>query len=423
MRKIRNKYKQYTANVSNAQHQKTDIKQNMFRISAKRILLTYSQVHPDMQPTDLLGLLEKSLYLSRFDYIIAKEQHHNPDSTDLQNNSYICTQKSTLNEKGIHYHVILIGQKKFEIKSQKGLDIEFKGNTYHGNYQPVKDLTHTIEYVCKHKMYISSLTNLQDGKILDDKDFLLQRAKTVGFEEALIDYSVKYPKKALTSIKNLKNNFQEIQNLHKSSKGDLLETPFTVENFHLEGNLKRWTLYPSLYALFLIGKSGIGKTQFAKAFCKEKKWKTLLVSHKEDFQRINTSYDAVIIDDANFNEFSDSQKLALIDNSVEKTIRVMYQTVTKKKDVVMMILMNHQPFREVYKLFQQEAYSRRVIIHNPKAPFIVNLNFNPTYNINHYYGNAQNNHYSAFEHHVKQEKQLIKDNQKAANEIYTSEIA
>lgn len=227
--------------------------------------------------------------------------------------------------------MILIGQKKFEIKSQKGIDIQFKGKTYHPNYQPVKDLTHTIEYVCKQKIYISSLTNLQDGKILDDKDFLLQRAKTVGFEEALIEYSVKYPKKALTSIKNFKNNFQEIQNLQKAMKGDLLETPFTVDNFNLEGNLKRWADFPKLYALFRVGESGLGKTQFGKAFCKEKEWKTLLVSHKEDFQRINTSYDAVIIDDANFNEFSDSQKLALIDNSIEKTIRVMYQTVTKKK--------------------------------------------------------------------------------------------
>jgi len=54
---------------------------------------------------------------------------------------------------------------------------------------------------------------------------------TVGFEEALIDYSVKYPKKALTSIKIFKKNFQEIQDLQMSSKGDPLETPFTVENF------------------------------------------------------------------------------------------------------------------------------------------------------------------------------------------------
>lgn len=91
----------------------------------------------------------------------------------------------------------------------------------------------------------------------------------------------------------------------------------------------------------------------------------------------------------------------------------------------MMILMNHQPFRELYTLFQQEAYSRRVIIHNPKAPFIVNLNINTTYNINHiknFYGNAQDNHYKAFQDDVKQEKQLVEENQKAAYEIYTSEI-
>lgn len=256
MRKIIKKFKTYREIIPNGQGTKNESKQKKFRISAKRMVLTYSQVDTDMTPTDLLFLLERRL----FDYVIAKEQHNSPDSTDFENKSSSCQQRSTSNEKGIHYHVILIGQKKFEINSQKLLDIEFKGKTYHGNYQPVKYLTHTIEYVCKHKMYITSLTNLQDGKFLDDKDFLLQRAKIVGVDEALLEYSIKYPRKGITSIKNFKKNFQEMQNLQMSTKGDLLETPFTLQNFHLKGNLKVRADNPKLFTLFLVGKSGIGKT-------------------------------------------------------------------------------------------------------------------------------------------------------------------
>jgi len=67
---------------------------------------------------------------------------------------------------------------------------------------------------------------------------------------------------------------------------------------------------------------------------------------------------------------------------MDKSLRRMYQTVKKKKGVAypfMIILMNHKPFRELYTLFQQEAYSPRVIIHNPKSPFIFNLTpFNNT---------------------------------------------
>lgn len=64
------------------------------------------------------------------------------------------------------------------------------------------------------------------------------------------------------------------------------------------------------------------------------KFKTLLVSHKEDFQRLNTSYDAIIVDDANFIDFNNAQKLSLLDNTIEQTIRVLYQTVTKKKGLL-----------------------------------------------------------------------------------------
>jgi hypothetical protein len=49
---------------------------------------------------------------------------------------------------------------------------------------------------------------------------------------------------------------------------------------------------------------GVGKTAFCKAFVKEKGLKTLRVNHKQDFRRLDASYDAVLIDDAGICEFS-----------------------------------------------------------------------------------------------------------------------
>ena len=133
----------------------------------------------------------------------------------------------------------------------------------------------------------------------------------------------------------------------------------------------------------------------------------------------------------------------------------MYQTVTKKEGVVMMVpvapseqrwtiqgyalkssilkaclckaqdyhpLGDHEPFRELYKLFQEEAYSRRIIIYQP-LPFIINQHINQRFKIHNYNGNAQNNHSGSFSDDVIQEKQLIKENQKAAYDIYTSNIS
>lgn len=94
--------------------------------------------------------------------------------------------------------------------------------------------------------------------------------------------------------------------------------------------------------LILVGKSGIGKTQFCKAVVKHKNLKTLLVSHKEDFRRLNSTYDAIIIDDANLHEFEETQLLSIIESKDTKSIRVLYDNVTKKPNSVQMIANQHE---------------------------------------------------------------------------------
>lgn len=166
-----------------------------------------------------------------------------------------------------------------------------------------------------------------------------------------------FPNKAFSacSVSSLKINFRDIQQMQKYIKGDLIQTPFTMDNFDYKGTLKQWVENPKIDGLVLVGKSGIGKTQFAKALCKHNKWKTLLVSHKQDFQRIDTCYDAIIVEYANFNDFNHTQKLALLYNSNDKSIRVLYTTVSKRQEVVTMLLMNHMQYAELHKTFKQKA--------------------------------------------------------------------
>ena len=170
--------------------------------------------------------------------------------------------------------------------------------------------------------------------------------------------------------------------------------------------------------MLLVAESGIDKTSYAKVFCEHHGWKTLIVNHKEDFQRINSSYDAVIIDDANLAQFEDTQILALLDNSAPKTLRVMYQSVRKKKGVVMMILMNHMQFKKVYPILKQKAFARKIVLYKPTPPFIINVNItNNTNNTNNFIFNQKNN----FEPHAEAEQQLIKDNQKRGFDIFNKE--
>ena len=385
-RKVKNNNKEHTIK------QKTET----FNISAKRLFLTYSRVDPYMTAIDLLYLLQKKVPLGQFDYVISKELHQ---------------------DREVHYHAVLIhNKKKFQINKKDILDVHFNGQTFHGQYQPVRFVTNTIEYICKGKQYITNLEYLQDGKLLDYKDILIQRAKEIGFEKALVEYTDKHPKKALASISLLEKNFKKMQQLQFKVQDDVLESPFHIEHFNLKGSLLKWAQNPNLFrkkALLLVGRSGVGKTEFSKVFCMQHKWKTLVVNHKEDFQRINPSYDAVIIDDANLKDFEDTQKLALLDNSTAKSIRVLYQTVRKRKGVVMIILMNHIQFKEVSATLTQEAFARRAVICEAVPPFMINVNIN-IYNNHTHNGDVHNYN---FEKLQLEDQQLIEENRKTAFQL------
>lgn len=95
-----------------------------------------------MSLQDVLHQLQGRPALGRFHYLIAQELHQN---------------------EGVHFHVVLINYTKLHIRSEKVLDLECQGITYHGNYQAVKYYARTMEYVCKKKQYVTdvrSVTNL-----------------------------------------------------------------------------------------------------------------------------------------------------------------------------------------------------------------------------------------------------------------------
>ena len=348
-----------------------------------------------MSTEDVLKQLQEKPSLGRFHYVVAKSLHQN---------------------EGVHFHVVLINYTKFDIRNETVLDLEYQGITYHGNSQSIKYYVRSVEYVCKDKEYITDMENLINGKICDDKEILWLQAQKIRYEKALFDYTIKNPKKALSSpnISSLRRNFRDMEDLENNIQDDLLDTPFTPENFNLQGALKEWNDNPAIHqnkALLLVGPSGIGKTSYAKTFCADHQLKTLIVNHKEDFKKINSSYDAIIIDDANVSQFEDTQILALLVNSAPKTLRVLYQTVRKKKGVTTIILMNHREFRKKGHLFIEDAFARRVVIFQPKQPFMINVKI--THNTN----NSFFNHHNTFQQHVDDDQQLIEDNRKRCREI------
>ena len=370
--------------------------QNSFRISAKRILLSYSQVDTKFTLNHVLEQLQRKV--GRFSYVISKEQHK---------------------DGGIHFHALLIHRRKFNIKSPHTLDLEIDGITVHGNYIPVKNLDSAVFYVCKDKQYITNLENLHEGELLTAKEFIYQQVQLKGVDKALLEYSQTHKEKALAgvSVSALKKHFSDIQKIELATKIEKIDTPFLLKHFNLGDELQEWVQNPDK-TLIVVGRSEIGKTQFLKAFVTHKKLKTLVVKHKEDLRRLNDTYDAILIDDANIHEIEETQLLGLIDNQAYQTLRVLYDTVHKKQGVVQMIAMNKNEFRKIKNTLQQDRFSRRILVIKPREPFMINVCVNV-----HLHNHIQNNHIhnnymsshkdsqmqdNAFEEHQKVEKEYVK---------------
>lgn len=364
---------QNTENTENTSDKKT------FRIYARKILLTYSQVDPEYKLNDVLEQLEYKV--GRFSYIISKEAHK---------------------DGGVHFHVLLIRTKKFNIKSPYFFDLEINDQVIHGNYKPVNNLNAAVHYACKDKQYITNLENLQEGYLLTAKEFIYQQVQLKGLDKALLEYSQTHKEKALAgvSLSALKKHFTDIKKFELSTKIDYIDTPFTLKDFNIDSPLQEWIKNPNK-TLILAGKTGIGKTEFLKAVAKECFSKTLMVTHKEDLRRLDDTYDSIIIDDVNIAEFEDTQLLSLLDNQANKTLRVLYDTVFKKKGLGQMIAMNKKELVKLFPRLREERMLRRVFFHHVERPFLVKGDIY----INNQFNNVTNNNYNKESILQVQEKQ------------------
>ena len=332
---------------------------NKFRISARKLFLTYSQVDPQITALHVLEQLQCNTSLRiGFKYVIAKEYHK---------------------DGGTHFHVIIVQQRKVNIRKPHALDIQYQKQNFHGNYVPVKSLPHVINYVCKNNQYITNFENLKDGRLMSAKQFIISQVEEKGIEQALIEHYKRDPENAIAgiSVSALKKQFDDIQKIQANLKREQggLETPFNLENFNITTELQAWIDNPEK-TLLIVGNSGIGKTQFCRALAKQKKLKTLLVNHKEDFRRLNNSYECIILDDANLQEFEETQLLSVVESQVEKTIRVLYDSVIKKANLVQMIAINQKEFQSIAHSLKQPRFARRILLLQPKTPFMINVNIN-----------------------------------------------
>jgi DNA replication protein DnaC len=201
--------------------------------------------------------------------------------------------------------------------------------------------------------------------------------------------------------------FQAFESLKATQQASDIETPFKLKDFNLQDypEIGEWIKHP-VKTLVLMGASGVGKTQLAKAFAQDKGLKTLVVNHLEGFKDLESQHDCIIVDDANMRGLDATQLLAVVDSQQNKTLRVLYGTANKKKGLIQMFTMNKQEFLHIKHFLHEERFARRMLFSEIKAP-IINMNVNIQVNnvVNHNYAQVSDS-----------ERKLIEGNRKRLRE-------
>ncbi len=136
--------------------------------------LTYSQLPQRLTPESVIFQLQKQTGIKR--YVIGDELHENGDR---------------------HFHVILISDRKVDIRSASKFDIKFEGKTYKGHCKGVQNLAGLVEYVRKDNLYLTSLKHIHNGVFMPRETIIPSMLKKKGKYKTLKYVADNLPKSAL----------------------------------------------------------------------------------------------------------------------------------------------------------------------------------------------------------------------------------
>lgn len=253
--------------------------ENNFRINRKKVGLTYScPINADENPIEsnekLLEFLEDTN--GHCQYIVSTELHQNGKK---------------------HYHAYVYYDEKIDTKNVKYFD--FCG--VHPNILRKSPGIGWIAYCKKDKEFITNM----------EEDPFAKALQCENVNEAM-DYLWKKRPQCMAL-----NGDRIERNMAKRMKPAVIQ--------RTDHEKYKWFPQEDIRSTLLIGKSGIGKTQYAlwsKHF-----EKPLLVSHMDQLLEFdNTIHDGIVFDDMDFSYLPVSTQLHLLDWDIERNVHVRYRT-------------------------------------------------------------------------------------------------
>jgi hypothetical protein len=179
-----------------------------FRLSARSLFLTYSQI-PKFTTKEFILENLSSKQLNIDSYIIALENHA---------------------DGNLHAHVYLENKSKFSIRNSDFLNLLIENKIYHGNYQAVRSKKAVFQYITKTDDAVLTNMCLRNGRLLKPEEILLENSRTLGITQALIKFQEEYPSEAMKRITHYKKNLETI---HSLSNLPTKAIEFPIESFHI----------------------------------------------------------------------------------------------------------------------------------------------------------------------------------------------
>lgn len=254
-------------NFSNPTKKTLDSKKT-FRIQTKNLFLTYNPCN--LEFSEIIAQLKIKLDA----YLVI---------------SYLLVQEIGLNEKR-HVHVFIKLEKKCHIRNSERLDlIDHEEIKIHGNYQSVKQVNSTIEYLLKNVtdkddsnqiMFSDDLSNriTKLGKFLSLPEILIKLARENKVSAAMQHVEKEDPSLFFRSHVSIEKSLNSlvIKNFGFKQKYDVknfIMPPELAEalNSHKNRDYNK--------SLFILGDPGSGKTKLMDAYLAENEFKPLCLNN------------------------------------------------------------------------------------------------------------------------------------------------
>ncbi len=256
-----------------------------FRISAKTLFLTYSQVTKGTPLEEVYAALVVRLAPYTIEnYIVAREEHK---------------------DGGEHWHCYLKLNRKGNFRGPNRLDIKLieagAERVYHGNYKAGK--VNHIAYAKKDGDYITNM---------DDKAKYLELASAGEYDAACEAFAAKHPKEYVMHLQAIQKNLRSLAT-------PTVRTPYYGPwSQSLTEATTGWD--SARTSLIVSGPSGTGKTQYALTLGK----KPLLVRHADMLRRLTPEHDLIVFDDMSFRHWPRESCIHLVDLDEEAQINIRY---------------------------------------------------------------------------------------------------